>query len=447
MAAGDAFLLTSQFAAAGLFLLLACVLLAVRFNSRVNRAFAILLLLRGANLLFLAFARWQGADAAVYDSLIVTARYFAMATPFALAYFAAIYLHPQGGFTVRAVGVLAILAVVVFDLTYLVDHCTVQCPENSVAGPLIVVVQAVPLSEAMVGLVLVSAARKLHGQAREQATTIVAAAFTLLALLESSPILASLATNGWAAFKSSFELNAWIVIARLASLVAFVVATVAIFLLTAAQETFRRRALVLGGAAVMVATALYLTASESSHQSTSQTITTTTFLFGVWRLLAASLVAYALVRHRFLDLDLRINWTISRGTVLAILIATFLVVSKIIENALNSKLGVIFGGVATGLLMLAIKPLERLGDRVANGVHPRGRRQRKSLEAEQRLAIFREQATLVWSDGHIGRKERLLLDSLREQLGLDAAAAASIEHDAAAQSPFSSNAQALSTQS
>lgn len=447
MAAGDAFLLTSQFAAAGLFLLLAAVVLSIRFNSRVNRAFAIFLFLRGAYLLFLALARSE-IDGPLYNPLIDTARYFLLATPFALVYFAAIYLQPHGGVVVRAVGAFVILGVLVVDLTYLLDHCTVQCSEfPRVAGPLTVVVQAVPLAEAVVGLVLVSAAHKLRGQAREQATLIVGTAFTLLALLESSPTLVSLATNGWSGLHLPFERNLWIRLSRLGILAAFLAAATSTGLLIRAQHSAKRKVLLLGVATVMVGTAVFLTANEDSEQASTQVITTTTFLFGAWRFLAASLVAYGLVRHRFLDLDLRINWTISRGAVAGVFLIVFLVVSQLIERAASEKLGYMSGALAAGILLFSIKPLERLGDRIADEVHPRGRRERMSLEAEQRVAIFREQATMVWSDGHIGRKERLLLDSLRDQLGIDAATAAEIEHTAAAESPFSSKSQALSTQS
>jgi hypothetical protein len=444
VAAGDAFLLTSQFAAAGLFLLLACVLLAVRFNSRVNRAFAVFLMLRGAYLLFIALARWQNGQPS-YDELYDTARYLLLAQPFALAYFAAVYIRPQGGALVRSIGVLAILGAVIVESMFLVDHCTAECTADPlVPGPLMVVLQATPLAEAIVGMVLVVNARRQLLEPRGKATAIVAAAFTLLALLERAAILVTFETHGWRGFHAPFVENAWIIAARLEMLAALMVAALAALLLTMTLRAGHRRRLFVGASVVVLATSLYLTAGESSSQASSQGLTLTTFLYGLWRLLGASLVAYALVRHRFLDLDLRINWTISRGTVVAILVSVFLVVFKVIENKLNAEFGIIFGGVATGLLMLAIKPLEKLGDRVADGIVPRGRRRR--LEMQQKLDLFQEQAVMVWSDGHIGRKERLLLDSLRDRLGIEAAAAARIEHEAAAQAPFSSDGRALSTQ-
>lgn len=425
VAAGDAFLLTSQFAAAALFLILAVAVLVAKFNSRVNRAFAVFLLLRGGNLLFLAFARLEGPASPAYGPLLDSGRYLVHAIPFTLLYFATIYLLPQGGLRVRAIGIFCILGVILVDAVYLVDHCAAACTTESGVGPLNVVAQAVPLAEACTALLLATRASRLVGNPRGPATAIVASAFALLALLESAPSLVTLASNGSGTFGAAVP----VVIGRLELLLAFGVGLFAGLQLLRTLQSFRRQVLFAASAMAVVATAVYVTASETLPEAQTQVVTLTTFLFGLWRLSAAAVVAYALVRHRFLDLDLRINWTISRGTVATAFLLVFLVVSQLIERMASEKLGYLSGALAAGVLLLAIKPLERLGDRVADGLHPRGRRD--GLDPARRLELFREQAVMVWSDGVMGRKERLLLDNLRERLGIPPAAAAAIEHEAA----------------
>ncbi|MCA1810671.1 MAG: hypothetical protein LC623_01505, partial [Halobacteriales archaeon] len=70
---------------------------------------------------------------------------------------------------------------------------------------------------------------------------------------------------------------------------------------------------------------------------------------------------------------------------------------------------------AAGLLVFALSPLERLGRRVADAVGPRPQ---EGLTHRERLRLYEEQATLVWSDGVMGAKENLLLERLRSRLGI-----------------------------
>jgi hypothetical protein len=440
VAASDVFLLASQFLAAALFLLLAGLLLVVRFNSRVYRAFAIFLLLRGAALLLQQLARLPSNEGeAIATTLSDVARAFVLVTPLVILYFVVLYRSPHGGIMPRATGAAALLVAIVVELLYLMDHCTYSCDGDY--GILVPLVQGLPLAQGLAALALAWNARAT-AQPQRRPVTVVAAAFALLGLLEGAQVISLLLADG---VRATFDFagQPWLAVARIGVLTGFLAALLAVVVLVP-QLHVRGRWLLLASAAVVVATTLYqLHLEDQVTDGTSQALSVTTGLFGAWRLLAVALVAYALVRHRFLDLDLQINWTISRGTVLAIFVATFLVVSKIIENALNSRLGIIFGGVATGLLMLAIKPLERLGDKVAGGVHPRGRPQ--ELEEQQRIALFQEQALLVWADGHIGRKERLLLDNLRDRLSLDPRVAAQIEHEAAMTSGPNASPPGLST--
>lgn len=433
----DAWLTVTQFAAAGLFLVLAAVLLAVKFNSRLNRAFAIFLLLRGTTFLLQIAARLP-SNADIAQTLFDVARYFVLATPFVLLYFVVLYLSPRGGLRVRVAGIAALLLVLIFEGLYLVDHCLAACPEGgNVPGPLTPLVQGIPFAEGIAGLALAWAGRKHSDGIATRAVVLVACAFTLLALAEAIQVLPIIFQDGWEAF------DGWLGPARMFGLGAIAASLLSIVVLLKILPHWRGRILLLAAAVIVSATTLYQLYSEI--HSDTQALSITNALFGLWRLLASALVAYALVRHRFLDLDLRINWTISRGSVFAILAGTFIVVFQVVENALDQRLGIVVGGLATGVMLLAIRPLERLGDRIAASLHPRGRLDK--LDGNQREALFREQAMMVWADGVIGRKERLLLDNLRERLGIDVAVAARIEHSAAMDSGTSPAPRGLSSQS
>ena len=116
------------------------------------------------------------------------------------------------------------------------------------------------------------------------------------------------------------------------------------------------------------------------------------------------------------------------GTIPAFL-AVFFVVAQLAQNYLAGVYGWLAGGVAAGLLIFALSPLQHFAERVANAAMP-GVRSIAEMAHPERLDLYREQAGLMWADGVIDRQERALLDSLRKRLGLSHEEAASIESEA-----------------
>jgi len=92
-------------------------------------------------------------------------------------------------------------------------------------------------------------------------------------------------------------------------------------------------------ATVVVTGSLDLTAPQPQHRG---------YLIGMWRLAFPLLVAYALLQHRLFDIDLKIKWTIKRGTLAAIFIAVFFVAAQVAQNLFSESYGVWIGGVAAG---------------------------------------------------------------------------------------------------
>jgi hypothetical protein len=138
----------------------------------------------------------------------------------------------------------------------------------------------------------------------------------------------------------------------------------------------------------------------------------------------------AILKHRLFGIDARLRMVINRSSLVGIYGGVFLVIEQLVQNATSAKYGILAGGLAAGLLLLGLRPLERLGQRIARAAVPGSTAMSKVPEPE-RIRFYQEQAEIAWSDGVLGRRERLLLDRLREGLGIEAAAAVDIEHRAA----------------
>jgi hypothetical protein len=149
--------------------------------------------------------------------------------------------------------------------------------------------------------------------------------------------------------------------------------------------------------------------------------------FGVTRLLGVGILAYAILRHQLLGLDVRVKWTIRRGTLAAVFIVVFLVISQVAQNYLQ-QYGVLAGGVAAGVLLFALTPLQRFAERVADtampGVKPAG-----EMTGDERRRAYREAARIAWEDGTLSRDERAMLRGLQRAFGLTDADAQRIERE------------------
>jgi hypothetical protein len=408
------FLTAASFVPAGLQLLLAAVLAVIKFENRLNRSFALYLFIEGLFRVLNAATRLGGVDRELMFTLTV---YPAIATPFALGYFLLLYTTARPA-TQRLGGLLILGGLAVCTTWYMVDHAAAFDAGTRTVGPLRLVMATLPLGWALAGLLVL---RPSTSFPRRRAQRAVAFAFFLLALLEAVLILTLLQDD--AGLYGGFTRNFWIVASRWAVILAAPLALAGLGMLIRDWGTSRglgvRIPVVVVVAMAMIGTAWYF----ATRPSTTSGYTLGLAVIGAWRLLAAVIISYALISHRFLDLDLRVRWTISRGTLLAIFAAVFIIVFQVVENQLDAKYGIWTGGIATGILLLAVKPLERFTDRVANSIIPHRR------DGDDPLALYRDQAELVWADGVMGRKERLLLDQLRDRLRIVPHEAARIEHE------------------
>ena len=147
----------------------------------------------------------------------------------------------------------------------------------------------------------------------------------------------------------------------------------------------------------------------------------------VARIYDVVLVAYAILRLQYLDLDVKVRWGISKGTVAGIVVAVVFIVSEGAQSLFGEEerwLGLALGG----LVVFAIAPIQRAADRLAEKAVPLG-----SVPAGEPTAraLYRKQAALVWADGKITAKEIRLLKQLRDELRLPAQEAERIDDEVA----------------
>jgi hypothetical protein len=146
-----------------------------------------------------------------------------------------------------------------------------------------------------------------------------------------------------------------------------------------------------------------------------------------WALLVyVGLTAYGIAVYHLFDIELRLKWTLERGTMAAAFIAVFFVVSEGAATILSDRLGTLAGLLATGLLVFALAPLQRSAERLANAALPAVQDTPEYL-AFRKLQIYGEALAEARSGGPITPVGRLALEKLRESLGLDMDEAAELE--------------------
>ena len=138
------------------------------------------------------------------------------------------------------------------------------------------------------------------------------------------------------------------------------------------------------------------------------------------------LTAYGVASSNLLDIDLRVKWTLARGTVAAVFIAVFFVVSEAAQTFLSESLGPWIGLLATGALVLVLSPLQRAGERFADAALP-SVQDTPEYRSFRTLQIYGEALSDALADGQISPVERAILRRLAKSLDIDPAVAAELE--------------------
>jgi hypothetical protein len=140
------------------------------------------------------------------------------------------------------------------------------------------------------------------------------------------------------------------------------------------------------------------------------------------------LLARALLRYQLFDFDLKVKWTLQRGTVAAIILGVAVVAAQVAQNYLSGEFGWLAGGVAAGVLVFGIKPIERFAERLSDRAMPRTTGTPEYL-AQRKHEIYRAALEDSLADGAVTAKERAVLVRLAQNLGIDGNEALRIEGD------------------
>lgn len=152
------------------------------------------------------------------------------------------------------------------------------------------------------------------------------------------------------------------------------------------------------------------------------------FGFALVDILHVALLAYAILRAQVFDIDLRIQRAVRTSVLGGAFIAAFLVASQIAQNLLNEAYGVLAGGAAAGVLLFAVRPLQRVADGVSRAALPQADGSAEYL-AFRKCEVYREALAEMTARGEIMEKERAVLARIQHTLGLAPDTVLSIERD------------------
>ena len=153
------------------------------------------------------------------------------------------------------------------------------------------------------------------------------------------------------------------------------------------------------------------------------------FLYNLAVILYVPLVAYGVLRVQLFDVDLRIKRTLKRSTVAAAFVATFFVVFELAGNFLSDQLGAVLGVLLTGALVFFLDPIQRAAERLSNAAMP-NTHDTPEYESFRKLQVYETAVHAALEDGHISERQRRVLNSMIESLGVDKGVAEQLENDA-----------------
>jgi len=137
-------------------------------------------------------------------------------------------------------------------------------------------------------------------------------------------------------------------------------------------------------------------------------------IHGLVYTLYVPLLAYGVLRHQLLEIDLRLRFALTQSVVGALIAGTFLVVSEGLESVFPVQ-GIATTIVLAGVIAIILRPAQKVAERFANRIMP-GVRPTTDYLHERRLSVFRSALEGALDDGEITQREEAILSRLRKQL-------------------------------
>jgi hypothetical protein len=142
----------------------------------------------------------------------------------------------------------------------------------------------------------------------------------------------------------------------------------------------------------------------------------------------AAFLAYGMLRHHIFGIDLKVKWTLKRGTLVGALAVVFFVAKEGVEAFLPGE-GALAGISGAAVVAALAFPMWRGAARVTDTLMP-GVADTPEYRERRARDVYRAAIGDAMRDGEITAKERGILAGLRHNLGLTAAEARRMERAA-----------------
>ncbi len=143
------------------------------------------------------------------------------------------------------------------------------------------------------------------------------------------------------------------------------------------------------------------------------------------------LLAYGVLHAQLFDIDLRLKIALQRSTIAALIAGAFFVGDNVLQGLVPVH-GVLLGLLSSAVIVLALRPLHRLVEQLANRLMPGVAPTAEYLD-QRKIEVYRAAYEGALQDGIVTERERAILVRLAQHLELSAAAIAQAERDLSAQ--------------
>jgi hypothetical protein len=161
----------------------------------------------------------------------------------------------------------------------------------------------------------------------------------------------------------------------------------------------------------------------------------TTGGIGIARILGGGCIAWAILRHDLLGIDLQPR-TVHRGTLAAGALAALFIVAQVAQNFFAAQYGLLMGGVVAGAFLFAAQPIQRAMEAKGQGqAQGQGGAQAKggSLADDRAREIYAHAVRAALADGAMTHDEERHLADLAEHLPIGPREIIDIKHEVEAE--------------
>ena len=139
------------------------------------------------------------------------------------------------------------------------------------------------------------------------------------------------------------------------------------------------------------------------------------------------LLAYAVLRFQLFAIDLKVKFALQQSTVGALIVGCFMVGSEILEALIPVK-GAVLSIIVATLILLLLRPIQRIALRMTNRLM-RGVQNTPEYLERRRFDVYRAAWEGIVEDGDVTEEERRVLNRLRDNLEISASDALALEQE------------------